>query len=108
MSKMIPLRIADQAVAACEAEIQKLREEVEKLTSLNEACKRMIKRRDKWIWEHRQTNDALREAGDAMDNAISEIDPQRSERHRFMKMTDAEYLAVMKWRTAKDPNYNRA
>lgn len=27
MSKMIPLHIADQAVAACEAEIQKLREE---------------------------------------------------------------------------------
>ena len=50
----------------------------------------------------------LTKAGDAMDNAISEIDPQRSERHRFMQMTDAEYLAVMKWRTAKDPNYNRA
>ena len=31
MSKMIPLHIADQAVAACEAEIQKLREEVERL-----------------------------------------------------------------------------
>ena len=50
----------------------------------------------------------LTEAGNAMDNAISEIDPQRLERHRFMRMTDAEYLAVMKWRVAKDPNYNRA
>jgi len=50
----------------------------------------------------------LTKAGDAMDSAISEIDPQRSERHRFMKMTDAEYLSVTKWRTAKDPNYNRA
>lgn len=50
----------------------------------------------------------LTEAGNAMDNAISEIDPQRAERHRFMRMTDAEYLAVMKWRIAKDPNYNRA
>jgi chromosome segregation ATPase len=50
----------------------------------------------------------LTEAGNAMDNAISEIDPQRAERHRFMRMTDAEYLAVMKWRVTKDPNYNRA
>lgn len=50
----------------------------------------------------------LRKAGDAMDYAISEIDPQRAERHRFMKLTDAEYIAVTKWRTAKDPNYNRA
>ena len=31
MSKMIPLHIADQAVASCEAEIQKLREEVARL-----------------------------------------------------------------------------
>ena len=31
MSKMIPLRIADMAVAACDAEIQKLREEVARL-----------------------------------------------------------------------------
>lgn len=50
----------------------------------------------------------LRKAGDAMDNAISEIDPQRLERHRFMRMTDAEYMAVMLWRTTKDPSYNRA
>jgi bifunctional pyridoxal-dependent enzyme with beta-cystathionase and maltose regulon repressor activities len=66
MSKMIPLRIADMAVAACEAEIQKLREEVEHLTRLNDARKRMIKRRDKWIWEHRQTNDALRDEADIL------------------------------------------
>lgn len=50
----------------------------------------------------------LRKAGDAMDNAISEIDPQRLERHRFMRMTDTEYMAVMLWRTTKDPSYNRA
>ena len=50
----------------------------------------------------------LRKAGDAMDNAISEIDPQRLERHRFMRMTDAEYMAVMLWRTTKDTSYNRA
>jgi len=50
----------------------------------------------------------LIKAGDAMNDAISEIDPQRLERHRFMQMTDNEYLAVMKWRTAKDPNYNQA
>jgi len=31
MSKMIPLHVADQAVAACEAEIQKLRDDVARL-----------------------------------------------------------------------------
>jgi hypothetical protein len=52
-------------------------------------------------------NAKLRAAGDEMDLAISSVDPQRAERHRFMRLTDAEYLAVVKWRTAKDPNYIR-
>ena len=34
MSKVIPLHIADQAVAACEAEIQTLREKVETLDKI--------------------------------------------------------------------------
>lgn len=61
--------------------------------------------------EYKSVKDELerfRKAGNAMDNAISEIDPQRLERHRFMRMTDAEYMAVMLWRTTKDPSYNRA
>lgn len=37
MSKMIPLHVADQAVAACEAEIQKLREENARLKCQNAA-----------------------------------------------------------------------
>ena len=39
MSKMIPLHIADQAVAACEAEIQKLREENARLRKAGDAMK---------------------------------------------------------------------
>jgi len=35
MSKMIPLRIADMAVAACNAEIQKLREENARLKAVD-------------------------------------------------------------------------
>lgn len=50
----------------------------------------------------------FRSAGDAMDNAITELDPQRLERSRYGRMTDAEYVAVMKWRTTKNPDYNKA
>lgn len=56
----------------------------------------------------RKENKKFLEAGNAMDNAISELDPQRLERSRYGRMTDAEYVAVIKWRTAKDPDYNRA
>ena len=80
MSNLIPIKLAEQAMAVRDEEIANLKAEVAR----------------------------LRKAGDAMDYAISEIDPQRAERHRFMKLTDAEYIAVTKWRTAKDPNYNRA
>jgi hypothetical protein len=37
MSQMIPLHIADRAVAACEAEIQKLREENARLRKAGDA-----------------------------------------------------------------------
>ena len=80
MSNLIPIKLAEQAMAVRDEEIANLKAEVAR----------------------------LRKAGDAMDYAISEIDPQRAERHRFMKLTDAEYIAVTKWRTAKDPNYNQA
>lgn len=80
MSNLIPIKLAEQAMAVRDEEIANLKAEVAR----------------------------LRKAGDAMDYAISEIDPQRAERHRFMKLTDAEYIAVTKWRTAKDPNYNKA
>ena len=47
--KMIPLHVADQAVAACEAEIQKLREEnarlkaeVERLTKAGDAMAKLM------------------------------------------------------------------
>lgn len=85
-----------------------LNEKLFELKMLSEALKRMVTRRDKSLVRLNEQLENLTLAGNAMDNAISEIDPQRLERHRFMQMTDAEYLAVMKWRTAKDPNYNRA
>ena len=78
-----------------------LKAEVKRLDAL---CKQLGKHHSDISCE----NITLRKAGDAMDNAISEIDPQRLERHRFMQMTDSEHISVIKWRTAKDPNYNRA
>ena len=66
-----------------------------------------------WVsWEdYSEFKDKLEKfinAGDAMHDAISTIDPQRFEKNRNMIMTDAEYLAVSKWRIAKNPDYNKA
>lgn len=44
----------------------------------------------------------LRAAGDKMDLAISTLDHQAVERHKQMKMTDAEYKAVTMWRKVKE------
>lgn len=44
MSKMIPLHIADQAVAACEAEIQKLREDLTKFKAEADQSKAEVAR----------------------------------------------------------------
>jgi hypothetical protein len=90
------------------SDLVELNEKLFELKMLSDSLKRMITRRDKSLVKLNEKVEALTVAGNSMDNAISEIDPQRLERHRFMQMTDNEYLAVMKWRTAKDPNYNRA
>jgi hypothetical protein len=42
MSKMIPLHIADQAVAACEAEITTLKAKVERLKQAGDAMELLI------------------------------------------------------------------
>ena len=41
------------------ADNARLKAEVERLTALKDACKRMIKRRDKWIYEHRSIRKQL-------------------------------------------------
>lgn len=46
MTRMIPLAVADQAVAACEDEIQKLREEVVRLTKAGDEMDAYLKRQD--------------------------------------------------------------
>lgn len=65
-TKMIPLHIADQAVAACEAEIQKLREEVTRLRfeikGLEEDCNRLEHARD---FEGRRANNFQAQAEEA-------------------------------------------
>ena len=104
MTMLIPIaKFADlhDKIKSRDAENARLKAEVKRLDAL---CKQLGKHHSDISCE----NITLRKAGDAMDNAISEIDPQRLERHRFMQMTDSEHIAVIKWRTAKDPNYNRA
>ena len=49
MSQMIPLHIADQAVAACEAEIQKLREENARLREAGDELQKDLKVQV-WPW----------------------------------------------------------
>jgi hypothetical protein len=58
-TRMIPLHIADQAVAACDAEIAKLRAEVQRLDTL---CKQLMAQHSDISCE----NIMLRKAGDAM------------------------------------------
>jgi hypothetical protein len=79
-TRMIPLHIADQAVAACDAEIAKLREEVERLDTL---CKQLMAQHSDISCE----NIILREAGDAMADTL--------EREGF-------YGAINCWNKAKE------
>lgn len=63
----------------------------------------LAKKKGKWVkWSDVQK---LVEAGNEMDNVIASYDPQRKERHNVMRLTDAEYVAVNKWRIAKNPDY---
>jgi hypothetical protein len=60
-TRMIPLHIADQAVAACDAEIAKLREENQRLTTL---CKQLMAQHSDISCENimlRKANDQLAE-----------------------------------------------
>ena len=52
-------------------ENEKLNKEIERLEMLKDACKRMIRRRDKWICERRAEVERLRKAGDAMARIIA-------------------------------------
>ena len=84
-----------------------------KLTLSNFTIGGALVEKSEWVAyeEYEKLNEELkkfREAGDAMEEAISTIDPQRFESHRTMRMTDAEYVAVTKWRIARDPEYNKA
>lgn len=69
--RMIPLHIADQAVAACDAEIAKLREENARLKAeverLDGLCKQLSRQQSDISCE----NIMLRKAGDALENWIA-------------------------------------
>ena len=78
MSKMIPLHIADQAVAACESEIQKLRAELQQHIrakadsdvmhdAKNATIQGLVEERDGLL----EQVERLRNAGDAMELLIT-------------------------------------
>lgn len=86
MSQMIPLHIADRAVANCEAEIAKLREEVQRLDTL---CKQLMAQHSDISFE----NIMLRAAGDTLVAAYCMGDCNKE---RW-----AEYPVVREWLAAK-------
>lgn len=63
----------------------------------------VVHTKGEWVkWDDVQK---LITAADEMDSVIASYDPQRAERHNIMRLTDAEYIAVNKWRIAKNPDY---
>ena len=74
MSQMIPIRLAEMACQAYEAELQKLRDE----------------------------NARLLKAGNGLVNCISSVDFDREACHRMMKLTPREIEAVEAWHRSKE------
>ena len=85
MSKMIPLRIADMAVAACEKEIQALRAEVARLRASSFVTAVPVEQYER-----------LLKAGDAMADAINE------HRHGKGGAWGEGFIVREKWKTAKE------
>ena len=90
--------------ALLKAEVDRLADENARLTMMKDACKRMIKRRDKWIWEKRAELERLRAS-----SFVTAVPVEQYE--RLTKAGDAvcesPYLwetdpAVIAWRAAKE------
>ena len=90
-TRMIPLHIADQAVAACDAEIAKLREEVQRLDTL---CKQLMAQHSDISCE----NIMLRKAGDAMASSIQ----FNEEMAKDYNGPTIVHQSVQRWRAAKE------
>ena len=72
MSKMIPLHVADQAVAACNREIEKLQQENSGLRAAVESHERVD---NLTIASLKAEVERLRKAGDAMQKSMLECGP---------------------------------
>ena len=94
-TRMIPLHIADQAVAACDAEIAKLREEVERLKKFNDEALAHIAKEERKSRERLEMEQAqverLTKAGDTIIQILC----------KYVPPTGAKY-ALMDWRDAKE------
>jgi ribosomal protein L9 len=64
-SRMIPLYVCDQAVAACDAEIAKLREQVERLEAWKREAETQLKLAEHWVNQSNTIVERLTKAGDA-------------------------------------------
>ena len=98
MSRMIPIKLADQAVAACEAEITRLREENARLKAeverLDTLCKQLGKQHSDISCE----NIMLRKAGDAMASSI-QFNEEMAQDYNGPTIV---HQSVQRWRAAKE------
>ena len=95
-TRTIPLHIADQAVAACQAEIQKLKEENARLKDKSACQTECLDAFDKKLREAEAEVERLRKAGDEMAHWLMHQD--RGKSYAFHVLHDA----VCAWHAAKE------
>ena len=80
-------------------ENEKLNEEIERLTMIKDACKRMIKRRDKWIFELKAEVERLRASSFVTAVPVEEYEKLKVEVERLTKSYSdalADFWAIHK------------
>jgi len=91
-TRMIPLHIADQAVAACDAEIAKLRDEVERLEAWKREAETQLKLSASFV---NQANTVIHKLTKAGDNLVF-VSSENPVAEPFVKA----------WNAARDPHLN--
>lgn len=80
-------------------EYEKLKNENERLTMIKDACKRMIKRRDKWIFERRVEIERLRASSFVTAVPVEQYEELKAEVERLTKAHSdalADFWAIHK------------
>jgi N-acetylglucosamine kinase-like BadF-type ATPase len=100
-TRMIPLHIADQAVAACEAEIQKLREENARLKAQVERLKSEPDALTAYLYADTLRRDDIKTLKAHIERLTKAGDTIIQILCKYVPPTGAKY-ALMDWRDAKE------